>query len=205
MTSKKWRIALTYLTIGRFTIPISLLSLIIAIFSVALLYKIMQKKSLDDWYWNSFFIMIGISKLSYILFNFQLFIDTPLSILYFDGGSKGLILGYITLAIYLSFIRINKSEFIHAFLLFLISYQGIQFAFEPNLIAAILHLALIGGYIGLSSRDNEYNPANSTQVFVLVILLEGIMLSLFGNVLSTENLLLIGLGLLIFILKKGDT
>lgn len=193
-----------YVTFGRFTIPTSLLSLFIAIFLVSILYRILNKKSLDDWYWNSFFIIIGISKLSYILFNFKLFIETPLSILYFDGGSKGMALGFIVLAVYLFYLKVQKSELVHAYMMFLILYEGILFAFVPNLTAVLIHLFFIGGYVLISLKGKEYSPTKSTQVLVLLIMLEGIFISLFGDLLSTENLLLIGLGLLISILKKGD-
>ncbi|MDQ0154539.1 redoxin domain-containing protein [Robertmurraya andreesenii] len=92
---------MTYITIGKITIPAVWLAAVIGIFTIALLYRLISRKRIGDWYWNSFIFYLLTWKLTYIPLNFSLFLDTPLSIVYFNGGRIGHILGLVVVSLYL--------------------------------------------------------------------------------------------------------
>jgi hypothetical protein len=203
---KEWRYYFMYVTIGRFTIQTDILAAFLALLTAALLFRLKEKRSISDWYWNSFFLYIIVSKFSYALFNFNLFIDTPLSILYFNGGTKGQILAFVSLGIYLWMIaRKNKdiivTDYIPIYIMFFILYEGLQFGFEQMYIAAILHIVLLAGFYYTYFKNTSYSPIHSKQAFILVLLIESILISIFDNVLQTDKLMMLLLGITVLLLQ----
>lgn len=73
--------------------------------SYVMLRGFIKKKTLDihvlDSLWNGFFIFLFIWKISYALFHPFQVIQNPLSLLYFTGGDKGVILGMLGTMLYL--------------------------------------------------------------------------------------------------------
>jgi len=195
---------LNYLTVGRFTLPADLLAAIAAIFIGALIYRVKEKKSIGDWYWNSFFLYIALYKLSYAIFNFKMFLDTPFSLLYFNGGTEGQILGYTGIAGYLFWIArkqkimIKITDYLHAYFLFFLLYWTGLFAFSENFIAAGVQvlLALIFGAFYLKGRQL------SKEYATFFLMLEALVLSLFSNLLSVENLLIYALGVFLLVFQS---
>ncbi|WP_423407941.1 hypothetical protein AABM38_20015 [Heyndrickxia sp. MSNUG] len=195
---------MNYITVGRFTLPVDLLAAFAAIFIGAMIYWLKEKKSIGDWYWNSFFIYIAISKLSYGLFNFKMFIDNPLSLLYFTGGTNGQILAVAGIALYLFFIArkkdsgINREEFLPAYLIFFLLYETVLFAFSENLPAAAVQAALLLGFIFYYFKKAGLNQ----QLSILFLMLEALILSLFSDLLAAENLLLFALGIILLLFQR---
>lgn len=195
---------MNYITVGRFTLPVDLLAAFAAIFIGAIVYWLKKKKSIGDWYWNSFFIYIAISKLSYGLFNFKMFIDNPLSLLYFTGGTNGQILAVAGIALYLFFIArkkdsgINREEFLPAYLIFFLLYETVLFAFSENLPAAAVQAALLLGFIFYYFKKAGLNQ----QLSILFLMLEALILSLFSDLLAAENLLLFALGIILLLFQR---
>lgn len=195
---------MNYLTVGRFTLPADLLAAIAAIFIGALIYRVKEKKSIGDWYWNSFFLYIALYKLSYAIFNFKMFLDTPFSLLYFNGGTEGQILGYAGIAGYLFWIArkqksmIKITDYLHAYFLFFLLYWTGLFAFSENFIAAGVQvlLALIFGAFYLKGRQL------SKEYATFFLMLEALVLSLFSNLLSVENLLIYALGVFLLVFQS---
>lgn len=198
---------MNYLTIGRFTVPADLLAAFAAIFLGAMVYWLKERKSIGDWYWNSFLIYIAIYKLSYALFNSSIFFDTPISLLYFNGGTSGQILAFIGIAIYL-FISsrkrensIRKQESMPGYFSFFMIYETAMFALSYEIIAAMVQAAiwavfLVGYFKGIRLTE---------QIGLLFLMTEALVLSLYSDLLLVENLLLLGLGvyLLVFHVKIG--
>lgn len=195
---------MNYITIGRFTLPADLLAAFAAICIGAFIYRLKEKKSIGDWYWNSFFIYIVISKLSYALFNFKLFLDTPLSLLYFNGGSKGQILAFAGIAIYLFLLaRKQKStivteEYISVYFIFFMLYETALFAFSEQLIAALFQAILLIGFLVFYFRNGYF----TLQFVLLFLMMQTLVLSLFSEILSTENLSIVILGLILFTFQR---
>ncbi|MEH7441393.1 hypothetical protein V7201_03570 [Bacillus sp. JJ1122] len=195
---------MNYITVGRFTLPVDLLAAFAAIFIGAIVYWLKEKKSIGDWYWNSFFIYIAISKLSYGLFNFKMFIDNPLSLLYFTGGTNGQILAVAGISLYLFFITrkkdsgINREEFLPAYLIFFLLYETVLFAFSENLPAAAVQAALLLGFIFCYFKKAGLNQ----QLSILFLMLEALILSLFSDLLAVENLLLFALGIILLLFQR---
>lgn len=98
-----------FISIGSITIPIQFI-LIIASISIGLFVSYLNgvSKGIVDILFNSLLIWVISWKLSYVLFNLSLVISNPLSVLYFFGGGKGMILAQIVSLIYL-LIKINKN------------------------------------------------------------------------------------------------
>jgi hypothetical protein len=195
---------LNYITVGRFTLPVDLLAAFAAIFIGAMVYWLKEKKSIGDWYWNSFFVYIAISKLSYALFNFKMFIDTPLSLLYFNGGTNGQILAFAGIALYLFFIArkkesgINSEKFLPAYFIFFLLYETALFAFSQDILAAAVQAALLLGFILYYFKMSGLNQ----QYAILFLMLEALILSLFSELLSAENMLIIALGIFLLIFQR---
>lgn len=187
---------MNYITFGRFTLPADLLAAFAAIFIGALIYRLKEKKSIDDWYWNSFFLYIAIYKLSYALFNFKMFIDTPLSLLYFNGGTKGQILAFAGIALYLLWIArkkgssINTQEYLPLYFIFFMLYWTALFAFSEDFLAAALQALFLLGFLVFYFSKTKLN----LQYAILFLMLEVLTLSLFSDLFSLENLLILALG-----------
>jgi hypothetical protein len=196
---------LNYITFGRFTLPADLLAAFAAIFIGALIYKLKEKKSIDDWYWNSFFLYIAIYKLSYALFHFKMFIDTPLSLLYFNGGTEGQILAFAGIALYLLLIArkkgssINTAEYLPVYFIFFMLYWTALFAFSEDLLAAALQALFLLGFLVFYFRKTKLN----LQYAILFLMLEVLILSLFSDLFSLENLLILALGIYLLTFQRS--
>jgi hypothetical protein len=195
---------LNYITIGRFTLPADLLAAFAAIFIGALIYRIRDKKSIDDWYWNSFFIYIAIYKLSYVIFNFNLFIDTPFSLLYFNGGTEGQILAFLGIAIYLYWLTrknsstIKAEEYLPAYFIFFLLYWTGLLAFSQDFLAAAIQGVLLVIFILFYFKNIKL----TAEYAILFLMLEALILSLFADLLAVENLLIFSLGIYLIIFQR---
>ena len=195
-----------YLTIGQYSIHTELLALFLSILLVSILYKSLMKTALHDWYLNSFLLMIAIYKGSYILFYFNLFLDTPLSIIYFNGGWKGWLLAYGGLIIYLLLSRKSKMwirlEFRSAYLLFLFTYNSLLHLFDLNLLASGIHIIMLFTLMLAFKWDKTINPRYSKQMFFVYLLIETLLISLYANLLNLQTLLMIIVGIIMMFVKN---
>lgn len=197
---------MNYITFGRFTLPADLLAASAAIFIGALIYRLKEKKSIDDWYWNSFFLYIAVYKLSYALFNFKMFIDTPLSLLYFNGGTKGQILAFAGIALYLLWIArkkgssINTQDYLPVYFIFFMLYWTALFAFSEDFLAAALQALFLLGFLVFYFSKTKLN----LQYAILFLMLEVLILSLFSDLFSLENLLILALGFYLLTFQRTN-
>lgn len=195
---------MNYITFGRFTLPADLLAAFAAIFIGALIYRLKEKKSIDDWFWNSFFIYIAIYKLSYAVFNFNLFIDTPFSLLYFNGGTEGQILAFLGIAIYIVWLTRKKGsttkaeEYLPGYFLFFLLYWTGLFAFSQEFLAAAIQAVLLVMFILFYFK----NIGLTVEYALLFLMLEALVLSLFADLLAVENLLIFALGIFLIIFQR---
>lgn len=195
---------MNYITFGRFTLPADLLAAFAAIFIGALIYRVREKKSIDDWYWNSFFIYIAIYKLSYAVFNFKMFLDAPFSLLYFNGGTEGQILAFAGVAAYLYWVTRKKEntvqtkDYLPAYLFFFFLYWTGLFAFSEDFLAAGVQAILLIGFLLF-----YFKKIQLTQEYaILFLMLEALILSLFSDLFSAENLLILALGIYLLVFQR---
>lgn len=189
------------MNIGSLTIPSAWAASLLALILAALLNRIFTGKKIGEWYWNSFFFYFFIWKTSYIFFQFTLFLNMPLSIIYFNGGIKGHILALVVLILYLFFIFRKKYPSIHEesiriFLFYFIIYQVVINLIENNRIEMFIHSILLFCCLFLIKKI-------SNQLFFLFLLLELLILSYFSSLFSIEGTTFSTIGLIMLILSKN--
>ncbi|RAL21473.1 hypothetical protein [Thermoflavimicrobium daqui] len=198
---------MTYFQLGSLSIPATWLAVSIALLTASFMYRVLTGTKVGEWYWNSFILYFFVWKLSYILFHFNLFVNMPLSILYFNGGTKGHIVALITLSLYLLFIAVKKNSSIYEestclFLLYLIGYEVIFHLLEKNGLEAAIHLILFTCYLLLFTSLKKKKGLLSYQMFLLWILLELLIISYFHTIFSMEAFTFIWAGVTVLILSK---
>jgi hypothetical protein len=202
---------MSYFQIGSLSLPSTWLAVVAALFVASLIHRVICGMKVGDWYWNAFFLYFLTWKLSYILFNFKLFVGMPLSIAYFNGGTKGHFLALASLSIYLLFFARKKNpsfyrENTQIFLLFFISYGGFIHIIERNNIESIVHITLLASLISLLFILKRKKRLLAGQLFFLFLLLELFLISLFNTIFSVEALTFIWLGITVFLFtfeKRG--
>ncbi|WP_226682906.1 hypothetical protein [Sutcliffiella horikoshii] len=86
---------MSYMTFGSMTISTSLVVMVIALMVLPVVYKLATRRAIPSFFWDNIFLYFVIWKLSYIVIHPKLFLEMPMSILYFHGGDTGKILGLI--------------------------------------------------------------------------------------------------------------
>ncbi|WP_044747089.1 hypothetical protein [Bacillus alveayuensis] len=200
---------MTYFQFGSITIPAVWLASIISLFLAASYSKLFLRQHAGDWYWNAFFLYFIVWKLSYIFFHFKLFLDMPLSILYFNGGTKGHFLALASLSFYLLKIAKNKHpslslEGANIFLLFFISYEVIINILEKNVLEASAHVIVCTSYLFLLLFFKKNNIFLSKQMFLFILFIELFLLSIFDRFLTIETSTFIWIGFTIFNLFEKE-
>lgn len=199
---------MTFFQVGSLAIPAVWIAAFGALFIAGMFNRIVTGKKVGDWYWNGFFYYFISWKLSYIVFNLNLFLDMPMSILYFNGGTKGHVFALAILSIYLLIFASKRFPFLYEesvrlFLLYFSSYKVIIGFLEKSSFEMLTHLVLLSGFLLLAQKKKKVQI--SSQIFLLFILLELLIISLFGSIYSLESLTVIWMGSIVFILgMKAD-
>lgn len=199
---------MTYLSIGKVTIPSVWVAVILSLFLAAWLYKILTKKKIEDWYWNCFFLYVLTWKLTYIPFHFQLFLDMPLSIVYFNRGELGHILGLALVSIYIVMIARKKYHLSftgvsQSFILYFLTYQLLIRILEKNIAETAILIAVFMVCLYLFVKINKRNLLLPVQTFMLIILLDFFFMSLFDSFFTQEALSFSWLGITVLLLSKS--
>lgn len=189
----------------------TILAVVIAFILASVVYRVAFKETTSDWYGNSFFYYVLIWKFSYILFHFSLFIDYPMSVLYYNGGWLGHILALLFLTIYF-IIWMNKSrtfffEFSRLYLLFYFIFVLIESYLNHNVLMTIFHVILLGISIFLFIWHKNKSLTMPVQLLLILVLLELVVMSIFESILSLKVLTLIWLTVITIIslkLPKGE-
>lgn len=190
----------SYITLGRFSIPTDTIAAFVSLFLSAFLFKSIVKERIGDWYGNSFILYIVIYKLSYILTNFSLFLDNPMSLLYFNGGVLGQILAAVSVALYIlishqkQLITLNNFS---VYLLFFIIYQMVLHAFQQNIYACLFEFLFF-----LWILFWAYQKRITIKWFLFFLLLEALLLSVLHELQSIRNLSFIFWGLFVLAVIK---
>lgn len=183
---------MTYFQVGSLTIPAVWIAAAGALIMAALLNRAVTGEKVGDWYWNGFFYYFISWKLSYIVFNIKPFLDMPMSILYFNGGTKGHALALVILSIYLLTYSSKRFPFLYEesarlFLLYFISYQVMVGLLEKSSLEMFIHLVILSGVLLMHLLQKKI----SNQTFLLLVLLELLIISWFASIFSMEALTVI--------------
>lgn len=197
-----------FIDIANITIPALWVAVLAALFITSTIYRLFSGEKVGDWYWNGFFLYLLIWKLSYALFHFDMVMDLPLSILYFNGGIKGHMIGLILFIMYLFIIRkkqpsLNKKS-IHTMLLFFLTYEVIINLLNNNWLEFIGHLIVCITYSTILFYLLKKNKNITGLLVALLILLELLFLSIFSTIFSMEAFTLIIIGLTVLFVSKGE-
>lgn len=195
------------LTIGNVTVPAGLAVALAAAFLAPLLFRALTKTKAGDWYWNAFFIFFLASKLSYVLFNWHIFSESPVSLLYFHGGAKGILLAM--LAVFGYFFYLNKigkfpllSEGLVLFHFFALLFYLILSAIALEWTAAAVYFLLLCGTLVIVGQKRK----NWAEALIMLYLAEALAVSLFSSIFSPGNLAVLAGGLFFSLMayfKKG--
>ncbi|MFC6038030.1 hypothetical protein ACFPYN_01055 [Paenisporosarcina macmurdoensis] len=77
------------------TIPSSWVAVLLAILITGIIMWRKFGKETEDWYSDAAILFLLVWKLSVVITDFQMVVESPLSILYFNGGTVGIYLGLI--------------------------------------------------------------------------------------------------------------
>ncbi|UAL47936.1 hypothetical protein K7887_02915 [Sutcliffiella horikoshii] len=86
---------MSYITFGSMTISVSLMVMVIALMLLPVVYTLVTGRTISSFFWDNIFLYFVIWKFSYIVIHPKLFLEMPMSIVYFHGGDTGKILGLI--------------------------------------------------------------------------------------------------------------
>ncbi|WP_059172035.1 hypothetical protein [Bacillus sp. FJAT-27445] len=189
---------MNFITIGNVTLPGNIAAAVVAIFLAPLFLKAATKNKTGDWYWNVFFLFFLIAKLSYALFNWTTFIKSPVALLYFDGGSRGVVLGLIAVLSYLFWLakkgQFNSySEGFPLFHFFCLAFLAADSAIAKSWPASAVYFLLLVGTLFLIYRQKKLD----IQLFLLLVITEVLGLSVFGALFDLESLAILSGGLFV--------
>lgn len=77
------------------TVPSSWVAVLLALILTGIVVWRVFGKETEDWYSDAAILFLLVWKLSIVVTDFDMILDSPLSILYFNGGETGLYLGVI--------------------------------------------------------------------------------------------------------------
>lgn len=77
------------------TIPSSWVAVLLAILITGIIMWRKFGKETEDWYSDAAILFLLVWKVSVVITDFQMIVESPLSILYFNGGKEGIYLGLI--------------------------------------------------------------------------------------------------------------
>lgn len=187
---------MTYFHIGSVTISSVWIAVIASLLVSSLLFRFISGEQTGDWYINSFFLYLFIWKFSYILLNPVFFLDMPLSVLYFDGGSAGHIIALTAVTILILIKKRNtQGQAVVLLPLFFICYQVLSSAFDRNQSEMLLHFLLLAILLFLLWKTGNNLLAYASAFILFLFLGELLIFSLDGSIFSIEILTLIWLGI----------
>lgn len=180
---------MTFISIGSVTVQAVWIAVIAAALVTMILYRIVMKKKIGGWYSDLLFYYILIWKFSYILFNFDMFINTPISALYFSGGAKGHILAIVAVSGLYFFQMFKKKEnsmveAMAVFLLYFSTYKSILLVIEWDYLFFAVHVVFLVVYLMTLFVQKEKMTG---QFFLAFYMVEFLLLSIGQTIFTLEG------------------
>ncbi|WP_338751522.1 hypothetical protein [Bacillus sp. FJAT-52991] len=185
-------------TIGSITIPVSQLALGITFLLIGAYLWWKKEKDLLDVYGNTVFLFIIVWKFSIIIFSFSMVIEAPMSLLYFNGGERGLWLAVMAALMYMAW-KWSPQQW----------YDGVKIWMMVIVLFEML-LAMLSGQAGLLDTIRLAGGAMALsfliraplQVLWLFTLWQLLFESWAGEVVSTTGLLYIGVTIYFVMIRR---
>ncbi|RLQ96751.1 hypothetical protein [Falsibacillus albus] len=203
---------MTWYHIGAFSFPASWVAIAASSFMTIVVLYLLKEKKIADLYSNALFLCFVVWKLSIVLFEFSISVSHPMSILYFNGGTKGFFLGIAVGMLYL----LKKIRIDHE-----VDALGIAWVFQGAsfelLVQALNGFDLIPMCVQLAGNallvtfmikaKKEKNHSFILQLQTLFLLFQGFIDSNKGALLTPSlfSYLLLYLLMLIFYWKRRST
>jgi len=187
----EWDLVLSFLTIGNISIPEIWVAFLLASFLSPLVIRIIERNSIESWYWNVLLIYFISWKFSYILFNFDMFIDMPLSVIYFNGGDSGHILAVTIITIYMALIAFKKNPKVHKdagsiFLLFFITLELAMNLLEKNFFQSYLNVFVFIALLVLLILNKKRQKFPLTHWLILLSMVELLVMSFSHSMITIQ-------------------
>jgi peroxiredoxin len=174
-----------YVTIGPLQVPLKWIFIGVSMnFSILILNVYLRKKGMEhkqivDDLWNGLFIFIIVWKLSLIIFEPKLVANSPLSLLYFTGGVKGIWLGFAISLLY-TIIQFRKINIPKIVILHILSIFGITIFGMYQLISITtgteFFLRLVSGLGAIVLSIVFMKPSvKQLKTFIIMAFLLGLM------------------------------
>ncbi|MCP1161122.1 MULTISPECIES: hypothetical protein [Bacillaceae] len=198
---------MSYVNIGSLSMQVEWLSVAVALITASLLFRLIMKKKTGDWHWNAFFAYIVVWKGSYIFFHFGLFLQNPLSVLFFSGGIKGHTLGIITVIVYL-FLQLKKNSLFPdlpiLFSLFFFIYEAFMIYLEGDPVHLLAQILFTLSFIIYLQLRKPEGYKEFKQVFLLFQMMQILIISIFGTIISVDLYSCAGIALFILFSYKRE-
>lgn len=138
-------------TIGSVEIPSIYIAFLLALLiAYLMIWNSDEKKNLFSCWLNGAAMLFLIYKLSYIPFNWSSFIESPLNVLYQNGGQWGVLIGLIVMFIYMIY-RSNSLYYAEAYSIFSVAFIALYGVLElraitqgPYIMLVVLSLGALG-------------------------------------------------------------
>lgn len=198
---------MTYFHLGSINVPAVWIAVSAALVLSFFLSRGIVGDKIGEWYWNGASLYFLAWKLSYILFNFEMFLETPLSLIFFNGGTKGHFFALAILSIYLLYIVNKKHPYVYGvapqiILLYFFSYEVVINLLEKNITETLVHLSVLAGYLVILVILKQRRIHFSNQLFLFLILLEFLILSVFQSIFDRESFTFLWMGILTLIILR---
>lgn len=159
------------------TIPSSWVAVLLALFVTGIVLRLKYGKTTEDWFSDSAILFVLVWKFSVLLTDFNMIVDYPLAVLYFNGGETGLFLGVIAaLGRLLWQLRKNgwnQREFIAivtAFVLLQSIYQFLMVSMnDAELWQKVLTVVIFLGMLFLTWRNASRSDVWRFQLLILLL------------------------------------
>ncbi|MEK4086045.1 hypothetical protein [Psychrobacillus sp. FSL K6-1415] len=198
---------MTYFHIGSINVPAVWLAVFVALGLSSILSRGIVGNKIGEWYWNGASLYFLVWKISYILFNFELFMETPLSLIFFNGGTKGHFLALAILSVYLLFIAYKKHPHINEgapqiILLYFFNYEVVINLLEKNITETIVHFIVLAGYLVILVMLKKRRIEFFNQILLLLIVMELLILSIFQSIFEREPFTFLWMGIITLLISR---
>lgn len=196
---------MNYVQLGSIMVPAVWLAVILALLITPILYRAFFKMTLGDWYGNAALVYLLTWKLSYIALHFQMFMETPVSIIYFNGGVRGVLLALLFYSLYIFFRARRKypdtvEQSGPALFLFLLTYAPVMSLLDNKFMEALLHVGVLIGFLLMLHATRLHQRGAWPHGFLVIVLLHLLIISLYQSLFTIQVLVFTWMGMVTLIL-----
>ncbi|HEY9576132.1 MAG TPA: hypothetical protein VIR64_00515 [Pseudobacillus sp.] len=191
---------MNWFTIGSLTLSAAQLAVVAAFVITALVLWIKKDRYLLDFYGNAIFVFVAVWKASVLLFSFTIVKQAPLSLLYFNGGWKGVWLGMIMVCLYMAWKcrKEKRRQAVWTWMVLITSFELVWLLLTGQ--AGVLAFIQLAGSIWLLAVP----LGQISKTIWLFTLWQLLFESLTADLFSKSSLLYIGAALFFTFIMRRD-